>query len=134
MTATEDFGCRARVHESPTHGRVLEIVLAASQSPDSWKHVREVLEEEVDRQHPQSLVIDLRALGSLYGAPLTGALVVGAAAMQKLGPDRRTRIVATAQIARALERVIRMAKVDALFGGRIYPDSESALRGQDRVQ
>jgi hypothetical protein len=113
---------------------VLEIVLAASQNPDSWKHVREVLEREVKRQRPESLVIDLSAFDSVYGMALVGALVVGAAAMRQLGTDRRTRLVARAHVAGRLAEVLRIAKMDVLFDGRIYSDVEAALEEPSRYR
>ncbi|HZL84105.1 MAG TPA: hypothetical protein VFD07_01875 [Candidatus Krumholzibacteria bacterium] len=131
MSATDDVGCRATIHESPAYGRVLEIVLAASQSPNSWNNAREVIRREVDRGDPQGLVIDLRALDSLYGAPLLGVLVEGAEALRKRGVERRTRIVATVQIAGPLANAIRIARMDFLFDEKIYPDLESAVIGQD---
>ena len=134
MTPTANCGCRVVTQETPAYGLVLQVVLAPGQSPDSWNHVRDVLEGEVERRRPQALLIDLQALDSLYGAPLIGALVAGAVAMRKLGPDRRARIVAPAHIAGPLAKAIRLAKIEKLFGGRIYADIESALRDQDGVR
>jgi hypothetical protein len=128
-----EFGCRTTVQEDPIHGRVLHVVLARNQTVDSWKHVRETLQDAVDRARPQRLLIDLRDLASLYGAPLIGVLAVGAAAMRKLGTDRRTRIVAHGRIADSLGSTIRIAKIDMLFGGRIHPDTDSALRDQGEI-
>jgi hypothetical protein len=58
---------------------------------------------------------------------LVGALVVGAAAMRQLGTERRTRLVAKAQVAGSIAEVLRIAKTDFLFDGRIYSDVASAL-------
>ncbi len=134
MSETQEFGSRTSVHESPIYGRVLEIALTGSQSREVSTRGRQILEGEVDRHHPEYLVIDLRGFDSKFGNDLLGALVAGAAAMRKLGAERQTRILARGRTAETLERVIRLAKINSLFGGRTYPALESALGRTAKVE
>src|SRR6185369_5906344 len=127
MSAIERSDYRVAVHETPTHGRVLEIALAPSQGSDSWNRLHAELAQEVDRERPRSLVIDLRELDSPCGTPLMWALLGATAAMRKLGHDRRTRIVATGPIAETVARDVRLSRWEAEFGAIIYPDPETAL-------
>jgi hypothetical protein len=57
----------SRVHNSPAYGRVLEMSVPGLQSWKLWHALGAVLAQEVARHQPQYLVLDLRALGSLYG-------------------------------------------------------------------
>jgi hypothetical protein len=127
MSAIEHSDYRVDVHETPIHGRVLEIALAPSQGSDSWNRLHKELAQEVDRERPQSLVIDLRELDSPCGTPLIWALLGATAAMRKLGQDRRTRIVATGPIAETVARDIKLSRREAEFGAIVYPDPEAAL-------
>ena len=127
MSETQEFSSRTNIYESPICGRVLEIALAGSQSQEVSSRGRKILEQEVARHRPQYLVINLLGFDSVFGPGLLGALVVGAAAMDKLGTGRKTRILAAGRTAATLDRALRLARLESLFGGRIHSDLESAL-------
>ena len=114
------------IHESRIHGRVLVVTLRGPMSPDLWHKVRTVMQEEVIRERPDHLVIDLRSLDSLYGAALIGFLVVSAVAMEQHGLRLRTKVLAIGEIAHQLPRILQMSRLESLLGEQVYPDIESA--------
>ena len=131
MSASEVQECRAINHVDPMHGRVLQIVLCHTIVPAHWDHEREVIAGEVGRNDPQILILDLRRIEFVYGVALIGALVAGYLSMQKLGSNRRTRVVASGQVAEKLPDMLRICKLDSLLGPKLYPDLETALLAQD---
>jgi hypothetical protein len=128
MPETQEFASWTMVHESPIHGRVLEIALAGSQSQEVSSRGRKILVDEVARIRPQYLVINLLEFNSVFGNDLLGALVAGAVSMRELGTERETRILAVGRTAATLDRILPIARLESVFGGRTYSDLESALR------
>lgn len=118
LSATLDLaGCRIQAHQHPVLGRVLEAVLSGRQDPEFWDRLRGVLGNEVTKQRPDHLVLDLRALDCIVGSALLGGLVAGALAMEKNGKPGRTRILATGEIARRLAVIVPLCKLEPVLGG-----------------
>jgi hypothetical protein len=127
MFGSRGFSSRTQIHEHPAYGRVLEIELIGSEGEERPFPGTKVIQEEVARHRPQYLVINLLEFERPFGNALIGGLVSGVVAMQKLGRDRRTGLVATGRTAAELDRILPLIKLAPMFGGRTFADLDSAL-------
>jgi hypothetical protein len=116
-----------RVHESPIHGRVLEVKWTRYPADEGSAWGASVLSSLVEGHQPRCLVVDLRRFDPSFGMPLFSALVGGAAAMHRLGGDRRTRVLAVGSTRTKLQQFLVLSRLAELFGGDVFSDLDAAL-------
>ena len=131
MAVMRSHESHVRVHESPVHGRVLEVEWTCYPTDEGSAWGAGLLSSLVEHHQPRCLVIDLRGLDPWFGMPLVSALFAGGVAMHRLGGDRKTRILAIGKTATELRRVLVLSRLGALFGGDVDSDLDAALARPD---
>jgi hypothetical protein len=124
-----------KLNESPTHGRVLVIEFAGA-FECGWGQTNGMVVNRIRLHRPDYLVIDARELRGIRSclSVFLEVPVAGANEMQRLSPERQTRLLATGEDATALNRFIPMAKLEDLLGRTVFPDLQSALGAENRSQ
>lgn len=114
------------LRERATCGRALEVRVVHSKNREVVSRSLQTLNQEVARHRPQVLVMNLVGFDTVLGESMLALLVTGHSFMSSIGIKQMPRIIADGQMAEKLREILRVMKLEGIFGG-VYPDLETAL-------